>query len=175
MIQVCPVHPVTHLGGPQTPSPMVASPVLTETVEQHVPLPHTLLDFDELQRHPRPDLERQGGRVSSPSGLGAASEVTSAARPALGPGLTSVSLTALCWARMLPRPATAWGSSVMLCSPSGSASLSDSPAPLCKGHAKVSRGQQVPRTELISHPAPSSRGQQLADVLQTAHVRELLL
>lgn len=68
MIQVCLVHPVTHLGGPQTPSPMVASPVLTETVEQHVPLPHTLLDFDELQCHPRPDLERQGVRAVLPQG-----------------------------------------------------------------------------------------------------------
>lgn len=68
--------------------------------------------------------------------------------PALG--LTSVSRTALCWARMLPRPATACGSSVMLCSPSGSASLSDSPAPLRGAHKGLSRGSLAPRTALGS-------------------------
>lgn len=92
-----------------------------------------------------------------------------------------MSRTALCWARMLPRPAMAWGSSVMLCSPSGSASLSESPAPLCgtRGTQQVitdSRGSsRVPWTAVTSHPEPSSRGQQLADVLQAAHVGELLL
>lgn len=136
---------VTPLRGPQTPSRVVRSPVLTETVEQHVPLPHAFLDFDELQRHPRPNLQRRGEESALPQGW-ELPEVTSATGPAPGLGLTSVSRTALCWARMLPRPATAWGSSVMLCSPSGSASLSDSPAPLCRGHSKVSRGSQAPGT-----------------------------
>lgn len=102
-------------------------------------------------------------------------------KPPLPLGLTSVSLTALCWARMLPRPAMAWGSSVMLCSPSGSASLSDSPAPLCEGHTAHHRisgswdSSGIPWTMAASYPTPSSRGQQLTDVLQAAHVGELLL
>lgn len=53
------------------------------------------------------------------------------------PFLTSVSRTALCWAGMLPRPATAWGSSVILCSPSGSTSLSDSATPLWDSRLQV--------------------------------------
>lgn len=44
--------------------------------------------------------------------------------------LTSVRRTALCWDAMLPRPEQTCGSSVMLCSPSCSASLSDRFAPL---------------------------------------------
>ena len=111
-------------------------PALTEPVEQHVALSDPLLDLDELQRHPRPNLEewqKTGRGVSPSSGMG-----EHQACPALS--LTSVSRTALCWARMLPRPATACGSSVMLCSPSGSASLSDSPAPLRWAHVGLSRG-----------------------------------
>lgn len=52
------------------PAPCFPSPVLTETVEQHVPLPNTLLDFDELQGHPGPNLEGHRGRVSPSSGPG---------------------------------------------------------------------------------------------------------
>lgn len=97
---MCPLHLTALLRGPQIPDPVPASPVLTETMEEHVPLPDTLLNLDKLQRHSRSDLEGQGGSQSFfRSGL--LEEVTS------GTGLTSVSLTALCWARMLPRPAMA--------------------------------------------------------------------
>lgn len=118
----------------QASGPCAPGAALTEPVEQHVALSEPLLDLDELQRHPRPNLEERqkaGRGVSPSSGMG-----EHQACPALS--LTSVSRTALCWARMLPRPATAWGSSVMLCSPSGSASLSDSPAPLRGAHEGLS-------------------------------------
>lgn len=135
---MCPLHLVTHPGGPQTPGP-----ILTETVKQHIPFPNALLDLDKLQCHPRPNLEGHGGKVSPSLGSRGCQR-----KPLLLLGLTSVSRMALCWARMLPRPAIAWGSSVMLCSPSGSASLSDSPAPLCREDTQLSRGSQAPGTVL---------------------------
>lgn len=81
-------------------------------------------------------------------------------KPPLPLDLTSVRRMALCWARMLPRPAMAWGSSVMLCSPSGSASLSDSPAPLCEGHTAHQGisgswdSSGIPWTMAASYPTP---------------------
>jgi hypothetical protein len=128
--------------GPHRPTGTTPHPrhlvQLTVTVEQHVAGPNTLLDLNESQRHPGPDL----GGPRRHSVLLWGWEVPEATLPsqATCSCLTSVSRTALCWARMLPRPAMAWGSSVMLCSPSGSASLSDSPAPLWRDR----RAQWVP-------------------------------
>lgn len=138
---------------------------LTKTVEEDIAVPDTLLDFNELQCHPGPNLPTQGDgrRVRLALGLGA-DRATIAT-------LTSVSRMALCWACMLPRPATAWGSSVVLCSPSGSTSLSESPTPLCKTTGYLGRSTGAAATHQLSY----LRGQQLTDVLQSAHVRELLL
>lgn len=75
------MHPITHIGGPQTLGPILASPVLTKTVKQHVSLPNTFLDLDKLQCHPRPNLEKQKGRVIPPLGL--PEKTTSATGPYL--------------------------------------------------------------------------------------------
>lgn len=58
----------------------------------------------------------------------------------------------------MPRPATAWGSSVVLCSPSGSTSLSESPTPLCTttGYLGRSTGQLPPTTSFLTYVASSS-------------------
>lgn len=136
-------------------------------MEEDIAVSNTLLDLNELQCHPGPDLETQGWEeLVSPCDWGCGSHRE--------PSLTSVSRMALCWACMFPRPATACGSSVILCSPSGSTSLSDSATPLCRTahHLGCSTWAADPCS---CHPAFFSRGQQLTDVLQSAHVGKLLL
>lgn len=81
--QVGAPHLASHLYRPQSPGRVPTSPVLTETVEQHVPLPNTLLDLDELQRHPRPDLQGHRTGVSPSLERGLPEEATSAAGPHL--------------------------------------------------------------------------------------------
>ena len=68
--------------------------------------------------------------------------------------LTSVRRTALCWDAMLPRPEQACGSSVMLCSPSCSASLSERFAPLWE-HKIVLRTLHASFTSVQPHTTQS--------------------
>lgn len=98
--------------------------------------------------------------------------------------LTSVRRTALCCDAMLPRPEQTCGSSVMLCSPSCSASLSDRFAPLKTKKKNSSEGTRVSKLSALLHQDERSKEctytrsllyQQLTDVLKLVHVGEPLL
>lgn len=102
---------------------------LTNGMIKDIPLPHSFLYLHQLQSHTRTNL-----RSAQYNNSGASQELLShcfqkyhfLSTP------TSVRRTALCWDAMLPRPEQACGSSVMLSSPSCSASLSERFAPLRK-------------------------------------------
>lgn len=89
--------------------------------------------------------------------------------------LTSVRRTALCWDAMFPRPEYTCGSSVMLCSPSCSASLSERFAPLREG--KLLQTADICRAHLIENYTCTRTllHQELTDIFKLAHVGELLL
>lgn len=84
----------------------------------------------------------------------------------LSSALTSVRRTALCWDAMLPRPEQACGSSVILCSPSCSASLSERFAPLWE-YKIFLRSLHAAFTSALPHTTLW-----LQDTIDTAHWQE---
>lgn len=157
------------------PRPLPATCVLTKTVEQHISLPNSLLNLDELQRHSGPDLEGHREESVLPRGWGCQRKPPLPAGPhlsephgtLLGPHVAAPGdgLRQLCNI-MLP---------VRL-----RLTLRQPRAPVRWTH-RAQQGMPGSRDSsgvpwaVVSPALPPLRGQQLADVLQAAHVGELLL
>lgn len=146
-----------------------------------VPLSHAFLYLRQLQSHARTNLRTQQQFRCHPSIV--AHIVFKLYSLSF---LTSVRRTALCWDAMLPRPEYTCGSSVMLCSPSCSASLSERFAPLrvAAEHRILHQITDIGTTAMPFDPRTKTLAclqekpllhHQLTDVLKLAHVGELLL